>query len=188
MHFSYFWTGTHTHAAIQWEVTLQPRGCHCAAPPSVCACHMFWEWEANVYNANSFRPRADIKSGAAGLFHCLHSATGQRPQIYYAHCTELFNISTITFFTFHHDWNLWNTVIEANFALSWRFLLLNIFFLDLKKENFDCGKLLIFLRHKTNPICSRLIQVSPTTATIAKYQKAPKNPDLVCTYVYQSSE
>lgn len=56
-----------------------------------------------MYKANSFRPKADIKSGAAGLFHCLRSATGQRPQIYYTHCTGLFNISTMTFFTFHHD-------------------------------------------------------------------------------------
>lgn len=61
MHYCYFWTGTHTHAAIQSEVTLQPWGCHCATQPSVCACHMSWEWETYVYKGQKLTWRMALQ-------------------------------------------------------------------------------------------------------------------------------
>lgn len=75
---------------------LDPQFAHVTCP----------EEEGICVHTNSFRPKVDIKSGAVGLFHCVHAATGQLPKMYYKHCTGLFNLSTMTFSTFHHDRHL----------------------------------------------------------------------------------
>lgn len=107
-------------------------GCKCAAQGSVCACHMSGEWEAYVYKGSSFRPKADIKSGAAGLFHCVHFATGHLSKLYCKHCTGLVGLSTMTFSTFHTGPPLgdnfkWITKTETKRTLAGWFLLFNNF-------------------------------------------------------------
>lgn len=160
-------------------------GCKCAAQCPLCACHKSWEWEAYVYKGSSFRPKADIKSGTAGLFHCVHSATGQLSKLYCKHCTGLVSLSTMTFSTFHTGRHLgnnlkWITKTEPKRALGgWILLFNNFHFWPYK----DPLTILLWHQTKSSRVCYRpnLHQI-PITTVIFMYQKPPKNPELLCTY------